>query len=134
MKLTLDQNTMQMMNMFHNLTGATAVDCITDEDCIYFVVSEGQYGLAVGKGGAKVKNAEKVFKKPIKVFEFSEGAENFVRKMVPDSQEISTKDRTVFIKVGPKDRAKVIGKAGKNIKVINRFLQRLFDVDELKVK
>jgi len=134
MKITLDQNTIQMIDMFHNLTGATAVDCIQEDDFIYFVVAKGQYGLAVGKSGAKIKNAERVFKKPIKVFEHADGIEEFIRNIVPDAQEITIESGNVFVRVSQKDRAKIIGKAGKNIKVLNKFLQRLFDMEEMKVK
>ena len=134
MKITLDQKTIQFMDLFHNLTGSTAVDCLPEDDYIYFVVSKGEYGLAVGKNGSKVKNAERVFKKPIKVFEYSENLEEFVKNLVSDIQEISTSGKTIFVKVSAKDRAKIIGKGGKNIRVINKFLQRLFDIEELKVK
>ena len=134
MKLTLDQKTIQIMDLFHNLTGSTAVDCLAEDDYVYFVVAKGEYGLAVGKNGAKVKNAERVFKKPIKVFEYSDVLEEFVKNLVSDVQEISKNGNIIFVKVPAKDRAKVIGKGGKNIRVINRFLQRLFEVEELKVK
>lgn len=134
MKITLDQNTIQMIDMFHNLTGATAVDCIQEEDFVYFVVAKGQYGLAVGKAGAKIKNAERVFKKPIKVFEHADSAEEFIKNIVPDVQEITMAGSHVYVRVGQKDRAKIIGKGGKNIRVLNKFLQRLFDVEEMKVK
>ena len=134
MKLTLDQNTLQMINIFHNLTGTNVVDCVNEEDCIYFVVAEGQYGLAVGKAGAKIKNAERVFKKSIKVFEHSNELEKFVRNLIPEIEALDIKEKLIFVKVRPQDRARVIGKAGKNIKIINKLLNRMFDIEELKVK
>lgn len=134
MKVTLDQNTIQMIDLFHNLTGSTAVDCIQEDDFIYFVVAKGQYGLAVGRNGAKIKNAERIFKKPIKVLEHADSIEEFIRNIVPDVQDITVNGSHVYVRVSAKARAKVIGKAGKNIKIINKFLQRLFDVEEMKVK
>jgi N utilization substance protein A len=134
MKVTLDQQTIQFMNLFQNLTGSTAVDCINEDDEIYFVIAEGKYGATVGKSGVKIKNAERVFKKRIRILEYAQNAEDFIRNIIPDVQEITRKESMIFIKVTAKDRPKVIGKAGKNIKIINRFLQRLFDVEELKVK
>lgn len=134
MKVTFDQKTIQTINLFHNLTGSNVVDCVNEEDCMYFVVAEGQYGLAVGKNGAKVKNAERVFKKAIKVFEYASNVGDFVRNLIPETENIEIKDRLIFARVKPQDRARVIGKAGKNVKIINKFLQRLFDIEELKVK
>ena len=68
MKVTLDAQTIQSMNFFQNMTGSSVVDCITEGDGLYFVVAKGQYGLSVGKHGAKIKKAESLFKKSIKVF------------------------------------------------------------------
>lgn len=134
MKVTLDQNTIQMISIFHNLTGTNVVDCLNEEDCIYFVVAEGQYGLAVGKAGAKIKNAERVFKKAIKVFEHSQDLEKFLHNLIPEIESMEMRNKVIFVKVSSSDRARTIGKAGKNVKVINKLLSRLFDVEELKVK
>ncbi|MBS3050766.1 MAG: NusA-like transcription termination signal-binding factor [Candidatus Aenigmarchaeota archaeon] len=134
MKVTLDQNTIQSISLFQNLTGSSVVDAISEGDEIYFVIAQGQYGSTVGKNGSKIKNAERVFKKSIKVFEYSEGLEEFIKNIIPGVQEFSVKEKTVFVKIKPNDKAKVIGKGGKNIKIINKFLQRLFDMEELKVK
>ncbi len=134
MKVTLDQNTIQSISLFQNLTGSSVMDAITEDDDIYFVIAQGQYGSTVGKNGVKIKNAERVFKKNIKVLEYAENVEGFIRNAIHDIQEFSVKDKTITIKVRPSDKAKVIGRGGKNIKVMNKFLQRLFDIDELKVK
>jgi len=134
MKIILDQNSIELINLFQNLTGATVIDSISEDNELYFVIAEGQYGLAVGKGGVKIKNAEKVFKKTIKVMEYSETLEKFIRNVVPEAQEINVNGKHVIVKVKQSDRAKVIGKSGKNIKIINKFLQRLFDVEEMKLK
>jgi N utilization substance protein A len=134
MKVTLDQNTIQVINLFHNLTGTNVIDCVNEDDCIYFVVAEGQYGLAVGKGGAKIKNAERVFKKTIKVFEYAQELDKFIRNLMPEIENIEMRGALILVKVRPQDRARVIGKGGKNVKIINKLLNRLFDVEELKVK
>lgn len=134
MKLILDTNTIQTINMFHNLTGANAIDCIIDDEEMFIVIAEGQFGLAVGKNGSKIKNAERVFKKPIKIFEYSPELEKFVKNMIPGAQEIDIKEKIINVKIKQADRARVIGKSGKNIKIINKFLEHLFDIQELKVK
>jgi len=133
MKVTLDQETLQIMSMFQKLTGCTVVDSIANEE-LYFVVAEGQFGMAVGKNGSKIKNAEKVFKKQIKIFEYAQDVEKFIKNIVPDVQEIKRSENEIIIKVKPADRSKIIGKDGKNIKTINRFLERLYGIKEMKVK
>ena len=134
MKVTLDQNTIQSINLFQSLTGSSVIDAINEGDEIYFVIAQGQYGATVGKGGVKIKNAERVFKKYIKVFEYSENMEEFLKNILPGIQEISVQDKIVTVKIKPADKAKAIGKGGKNVRILTRFLQRLFEKEELKVK
>jgi N utilization substance protein A len=134
MKVTLDQNTIQVINLFQSLTGSSVIDAINDDEEIYFVIAQGQYGATVGKGGAKIKNAERVFKKYIKVFEYSENVEEFLRNIIPGVQEMALQDKIMTVKVKPGDKAKAIGRGGKNVRILSKFLQRLFDIEELKVK
>ena len=44
---------MRHIALFENITGATAKDCIVDEELnrIIFVVKEGDVGAAIGRGG-----------------------------------------------------------------------------------
>ena len=134
MKITLDQHTLETINLFRNITGSTVVDCVDSDEDIYFIVAEGQYGLAVGKNGAKVRNAERVFKKNIKVFEYAADLMQFVRNLVPEATDITETNKVICVKVGQHAKAKVIGKNGRNIKVLNELLKRHFDVEALKVK
>lgn len=134
MKLTLDTKTIQSINLFQNMTGCSVIDYIEDETDIYLVVAQGQYGLAVGKGGERIKHAEKIFRKSIKIFEFFEDVDQFILSAVPETKEIEKKESAIYIKINPSDRSKVIGKDGRNIKVINRLLKHLFGVESMKVK
>lgn len=134
MKLRLDAETIQNINLLQSLTGSSIIDCIDEGREIYFIVAEGQYGLCVGKNGEKIKNAERIFKKSIRVFEYSPDMKEFIRNLVPETQEIIIKANGIEIRVKQSDRARIIGKAGKNIKMYNRFMKRLFDRDNMKIK
>ena len=57
-----------------------------------------------------------------------------MKNAIPEAQEITVKGKSIEVRVKQTDRAKVIGKSGKNINIIKRFLKRLFDVDGLKIK
>ena len=135
MKLILDAQTIQIVNLFQNLTGSSVVDCISEEKEIYFVVANGQYGLAIGKNGSRIKLAEKLFRKEIKIFEYSSNRDEFIKNMTGSNEIRKTENngKLLIILVRQSNRARVIGKNGKNIKVINRFLERLFDTN-LKIK
>jgi len=134
MKVIFDENKIKLIDLFQRMTGSNTVDCIDNDDTIYFLVKEGQYGLAVGKGGIKIKNVESRLKKTVKIFEYSEDIEKFIRNLIPDTKEISITDESIIVKVKSNARAKVIGKSGKNMKIANEFLKRHFNRDDLKVK
>lgn len=134
MKVTLDTRSIQSISLFQNLTNSSVMDCLEEKDIIFFVVTEGQYGLAVGKNGSKIRNAERMFKKTIKVFEYSPDLKRFITNLIPEAQEVEISSGAVQVKIKPGDKPKVIGRGGKNIRVIIKFLQRLFDVEDLKVK
>lgn len=133
MKVTLNTETIKTINLFQNLTGSHVLDCINNEE-MYFVVAEGEYGLVVGKNGSKIRNAERVFKKAIIIFEYSSNLEHFIKNIIPEAQEIITKEGEIHVRVKPNDRPKVIGRGGKKIRIINHFLKRLYDVESLKIK
>lgn len=134
MKVTFDTEAIKTLSLFQNVTGAHVKDFSETEDEMYFVVAEGEYGLAVGKDGSKIKHAENVFKKPIKVFEYSPELEQFVKNLIPEHQSISIVEHSIRVRVKPGDRARVIGKGGGRVKVLATFLERLYDITDFKVQ
>ena len=59
-KLTGDE--MRLIALFENITGATANDCVIDNegDRIIFIAKPGQMGLAIGKGGKNINALRKM--------------------------------------------------------------------------
>lgn len=140
MQLTLDTDTIRLITLFENLTGAGVRDCLVDDDngIVYFVIDEGQIGKAIGKNGSSVRNTENLIKKNIKVFEFSEDAERFVRNLIPSVNSFRLKVENgrniVEIWVDKKNKASVIGRDGKNLKIYKELLQRNHDINEIMVR
>jgi len=132
MKVVLSTEDIKLINLFQNFTGSHVIDCHIDDE-IYIIVANGQYGLAVGKNGAKIKNVENILKKKIKLFEYSDNAETFLKNLIPQAKEINIKNKVAEIKLMNYDKAKVIGKGGKNINIIKKFMKRLFDIEDIKI-
>jgi N utilization substance protein A len=133
MKVTFDTQAIKTISLFQSVTGANVRDYAETEEAMYFVVGEGEYGLAIGKDGSKIKHAENIFKKPIKIFEYSADMEQFIKNLIPEFQNVSIKDGTIRVKIKSGDRAKVIGKGGSRIKVIASFVERLYEISDFKV-
>lgn len=141
MGITFDTNSIKLITFFESLTGVNVRDCLIDEksNTVFFVVEEGQIGLAIGKNGRSVRNAEKIIKKRIKVIEFSKDLSTFVRKVIPHVVDVTIRNKenkttTVEVRVEKRNKAIVIGRDGKNLKLYRELLQRNFNVAELIIK
>lgn len=138
MEQKFDTEIIRLITLFENLTDAPVKDCVINNDTIYFIVEEGKVGMAIGKNGSKVKNAENLIKKNIKIIEFSNDPIVFVKKMIPQVADIKirneNKKAVVELKVEKKYRALVIGRDGKNLKLYKEILRRNHDIDDLIIR
>lgn len=140
MKLSFDTDTIRLMTLFENITGAPVKDLIVDNDTnsVYIVVDDGKVGIAIGKNGNNVKNAEEVIGKTIKLFEFSKDLSSFVKNLIPKVTSIKIRtenDKTIVeIHVDKSDKAMVIGRDGKNLKLIKELLQRNHHIDDINIR
>lgn len=127
-----DTETMQLIAAFEQLTGSEVRDIVRNET-LHFLVNPGKAALAIGKGGAAVQNAEKVFKKQIKIYEWAEQADQFVKNLIPSAKIIKIEGERAMVTVDSKDRGAVIGKGGANINALRELLIRNSTLKELKV-
>ncbi|MBR9689888.1 MAG: NusA-like transcription termination signal-binding factor [Candidatus Altiarchaeota archaeon] len=82
MKLTIDNETFRYLNAFGTLTGVIAQDCFELKEEIVYVVEPGKIGVAVGKGGANIKKVEGLLNKKIRLVEYSEDPNTFIRNVI----------------------------------------------------
>lgn len=140
MTLTFNTETIQLITFFENITGAPVKDCLInrEDNIIYFLIEEGKAGIAIGKNGSSIKRVENMINKKIKVFEYSKDLITFAKKLIPQAENVKVKNEcgkvVVEIKVNNKDKAVVIGRDGKNLKIFKEFLERNHQVSDLIVR
>jgi len=125
--------TIQIINAFEGITGTEVRDCIPCEDKIYFLVNAGKAALAIGKGGKRVQTAERLLGKQIRVLEFDEKPEKFIKNLIPVADKIEIKGKCANVKISGKKRGAVIGKSGENIKILREIIGRNSDLEDLRV-
>ena len=76
--IKITQDEMKFIQLLQNMTGATIVDCIIEGDTIIFTVKKGEVGLAVGKGGEKIKRFRSMTNKQVEIYEYLNEAEKFI--------------------------------------------------------
>ena len=139
--IKLTGETMRLIALFENITGATANDCIIDEegDRIIFVAKAGEMGLAIGKGGKNINALRKMTGRPIEVVEFSDTAEGLIRNCLSPAKikEVRITERPdrkiVVVEVDPKDKALAIGKNGRTIDKTRMLAKRYYQIDHVQI-
>jgi len=138
--IKITQDEMKFIQLLQNMTGATIVDCIIDNDTIIFTVKKGEVGLAVGKGGEKIKRFRSMTNKQVEIYEYMNEAEKFIKNALKPAKikDIRIVDRMegkkiAMVTVEPKDKGSAIGKNGDNIKKIRFLAKRYFQLDTVVI-
>ena len=136
----ITENEMKYIQLLQNMTGATIVDCILDDEAIIFTVKKGEVGLAVGRGGEKIKRFRTMTNKQVEIFEYMDDPDKFLRNALKPAKvkDIRLVDRMdghkiAMVNVDPKDKGIAIGKNGENIKKIRFLAQRYFQLDTVVI-
>ena len=146
--IKIDRNSMELISLFNNISGAIIKDCLIYEspenhsEIIIFLVKKEDVGKAIGRAGEHVKDLMSKLQKKIDVIPYSEKIDQFIQYILNTSknsikvQNIEIKEnknekKTVIISVRPQDRGKAIGKEGSMIRKIKMLVIRHFEVDNV---
>ena len=135
-RLKLDADSLGLSLVMERITKARVKDSFQDDDTIYFIVGFGELGKAVGKGGSNIKKVQEALGKKIKVIEFKNDVKGFVKNAIYPLkvEEIKQEDNCIIIKeTSKKTKSLLIGREGKNLKLINRAVKLFFSIEEVKV-
>lgn len=130
----LDNEQTKKILFFQQTTGAAARDCIEEEDCIVFVIAEGDMAKAIGKNGKNVGLLEKLTRRKVLMIEYSEDINRFMENIFfPTKIEVNVDGKMIKIGTDDKNRKYVIGKGGQKIKLARLLVNRHFGPKEIKV-
>ena len=136
MKITLDTQTMQMIALFEQMTGAEVKDCITDENQVLFIVNEGEIAKAIGKGGRNPRSLEHAVKKRVNIVEFHADLVQFVQNLISPLELKTAKleGQTLFLDAKDlKTRGLLIGRGASNLRFFEAIVKRYFPIEEIRV-
>ena len=146
--IRLDRQSMELMSLFNNISGAIIKDCFIFQspenasEIIIFLVKKEDVVKAIGKAGEHVKDLMTKLQKKIDVIPWSDNLGQFIQFILNTTknsiqlQNIEIKEsrnekKTVIISVRPQDRGKAIGKEGSMIRKIKELVLRHFEVDNV---
>ena len=122
--------------LMEKITKAKVKDCFTDEEgTIFFVVAPGELGKAIGKGASNIKRLQQELQRKIRIIEYSDDFAEFIQNIIYPLrvQSITEEQDAIVIKeANKKAKSLLIGRQGRNLKLINRAVKRFFN-REVKV-
>jgi transcription termination/antitermination protein NusA len=130
------------MSLFQNITGAIARDCVLDEkmDRVIFVVNKGQMGLAIGKGGATIRQLQGIITKRVELVEYSDDPSAFLGNVLNSDMinEIEINNRfdgskQAVVVVDSKKKGIVVGKEGRNAEKARILAKRYFQISNVMI-
>lgn len=141
-KIKLTPDEFRLISLFQTISSASARDCIVDDkmERVIFIVNKGQMGLAIGKGGATIKQLQNVVAKKIELVEYSDDASEFIRnilnsEMVNDIKinERSDGSKQAVVFVDPKRKGVVVGREGRNAEKARLLAKRYFQISNVLI-
>jgi N utilization substance protein A len=140
MRVTLSDEARRYIALFEDVTGATAKDCVVDDefDRLVLLVTAGEMGEAIGSGGKTIRKLEERVGRDVKLVEDAPTAADFVANALAPAAvynvTVSENDDTVaYAEVADDDRGAAIGKDGRNIDAARRLARRHYDVDDVEL-
>jgi N utilization substance protein A len=138
MRVTLSDTALRHIALFEDVTGATAVDCLVDDERVCFLVAAGEMSDAIGPDGTTVEQVEERLDKRVSLVENADTPELFVANTlapaVVHNVTISENASTVaYAEVDRADTGVAIGRDGETIETARRLAERQFDIDDIEL-
>ncbi len=141
-KIKLTPDELRLISLFQSITSASARDCIVDDkmERVIFVVNKGHMGLAIGKGGATIKQLQNVVAKKVELVEYSDEASDFIRNILNSEMvkevkinEKSDGSKQAVVFVDPKRKGVVVGREGRNAEKARILAKRYFQISNVLI-
>ena len=105
-----------------------------------FVVNEGKMGLAIGKGGANIKNLQNIIKKPVELVEYAPEPEAFLKNMLNPKfvQDVKFSERLdgttqAEVTVDAAKKGVVVGREGRHAQKARLLAKRYFNITKVLI-
>lgn len=138
MRVTLSDAARRRIGLFDDVTGANALDCLTDDVGVCFLVAAGEMRDAIGPDGRVVKKLEDRLGERVTLVETADTPERFVANAlapaVVHNVTVSENHSTVaYAEIDRADTGVAIGRDGRTIDLARRLAKRHHDIDEIEL-
>ena len=137
--IKLDAQTLRYISIFEAATNAQVKDCIEKDNLVVFIVYPRNLRKALENNGSKIQTVRNLIKKNVMVVEYSPDVLLFVKNVFHRFKVRNIKidnvdgQFSITVFVDPKDKARAIGKDGKNLKLAKEIIGRHFPLRNLVI-
>ena len=137
--IKLDAQTLRYISIFEAATNAEVKDCLEKDNLIVFIVYPRNLRKVLVNGGEKIQTLRNLLKKNVMVIEYSPDVVVFTRNVFHRFRVRNVKvDRvgtefSITVSVDPKDKARAIGKDGRNLRLAKEIIGRHFPLKNIVI-
>ncbi|MFP4001729.1 MAG: NusA-like transcription termination signal-binding factor [Thermoplasmata archaeon] len=137
--ITFNEKTLRYISVFEKITDTEVVDCIDIPEKVIFLVENGSIQKAIGKGGKNVTKISDAIDRNVHVIEYSEDPERLLRNIFYsyDVKDVEIEDKNGVrhgtVAVAQENKARAIGKEGRNLSIARKIMMRHSDVSSVSV-
>jgi N utilization substance protein A len=133
----LDFAAIKLMDLLASRTGAQVRDCVLSDGEALLIVGPGEAGKAVGRGGAHVRELERLTRRRIRIAEYSPDVASFIKGLVQplEVRDASVENDTVVLTAADSEtRGLLIGRNAHRLRALEAVVQRHFPIKEIRVR
>ncbi len=139
MSIKLNAQTLRYISIFEAATNVDVKDCIDKDDTIIFIVYPRTIKKVLQNRGEKIQTLRNMLQKNVMVIEYSPDiarfAYNVFRRYHVKNVKVNNEDGefNVVVYVDPREKARAIGRDGRNLKLAREILSRHFPIKSLVI-
>jgi len=137
--ITFNEKTLRYISVFEKITDTEVVDCIDIPEKVIFLVEKGSIQKAIGKGGKNVTEISDAIDRNVHVIEYSEDSEELLKNIFYsyDVKDVEIEDKNDVkhgtVEVAQENKARAIGKEGRNLSIARKIMMRHSDISSVSV-
>jgi N utilization substance protein A len=132
----VDMETLRLIALFEQVTGARVKDCVTYKERLTFIVEEGQLWRALGKERANLLKLERLLNQRVKIVEFNPDKIQFIVNLIHPLRPLDMREEDGIVTIKGSDtktKGLMIGARAQNLRATEAIVRQYFDCKEIKV-
>ncbi|MFW6141775.1 MAG: NusA-like transcription termination signal-binding factor [Candidatus Saliniplasma sp.] len=137
--ITFNEKTLRYISLFEETTRAKVKDCIDIPEKVIFLVNPGSVEKAIGKGGKNVTKVSNKIDRNVHIIEYSDNPKELLKNIFYsyDVKDVELEEKNGVkhgtVEVAPENKARAIGKKGRNLSIARKIMMRHSDVSSVSV-